>query len=1586
MEHNAGGRAYTVCAAYANDATTSIASWDLPRLGSGTVVEINDELWSASFGMHQRELEQIQQPCRLKIDFSSVTWIDPLPLLGLMTEAKNFCARTGSSLIIELGRPYQNGGDGARFLNFVVQHGFLEALIPLSEGIVKLNGKSYRLNHAGPLADLKIDARLNFAPSDSRCLSAKILRLQDLGPSGDTRIDVSVSNVVQKWLDEMIKCGLSSYFKGEPESIENFCHRIGILLTELALNAFKHAYGEKPRTEACHFGIYARLRGYPPSKIAYETVRKREIGSHTTLHQLQIDEHDAAFDLYYFDAGIGITADFEKWKQNADERLLRYFKGIKPTTNVLHKVCTLLFKEAISRLSRQDNTPQTGFQHIGMILSDTEDYARVYTDGQWTGAMLPWTKMTTSSLRNLKKDKSIALSKIAPCRGTGWQYCIRLESKLRREDDPRREDWQSISAKAVDSHARGDVFREQFHCYDERITGDYIDWWRAPLISNQCFWLPRAVTKQHVLQWYSRIVQDHDSDEASTVIWTIADISFVQALTIASVVEAQKIRCPRRSNIEIRVVTSDWLIKCFVMKRTGDDNSFEYDHELTERVARNEAANIYNALKARDSAVFWQGIVDEDDAARKRRTSAKKAASTPLIKEKIIWSRDRGGKVVVTLDGYLDLSQALVDPVRFLVAMRALRRTWHLHSADAECIDADGLMVNLLPREARLSLKARLQKKNVGAAMLFVGSVYVTGSTTDKFERAGNECIYLVRHPNFVDKRSDLNLATTPPSPSRFALNWTEESYTVLPPPKNKLEYERIPETPYIGRGGMKAIPIRRFDRPDKKTGQEAFSKTLYGQAPIETYEHLIGLKVMKLGHWSDGKHHDLITLNLNRAIELESRDKGPIIQWLIEKFVNLKKKGVDIVVYPSHQVNERIVRILKKHTEGVGAADSIPKHFIPVHFLGQHAQTSIRIPSLTYDRIRDILESEKKTNRSVVLLDDGVLTGKVQRELEQLIFNATAKQVIHLCLVNRTGLPLYRQLIINQNRESTHHYYWRWDVPTLGNARTCPLCRAIEQVSDMSKIALNDEISKELTSWKQKWQHRPVDSDWFSHGMEPSRLPKNRKITFGKEWSVEKGQAKYPIEHSTSTGLSATVIEIMRTTSYMEVGDKIARSPWPEDEEAEEFESKQWRRVKIEILASQILLFFDDLDNDKIVRRFNLLLSDLIESHDEDSEREIEMLACLVLLLATEEQAKAVAGTAIVVLSKVKGSLSLPAMIVVATLLKRARFDFFSPRDLLISNGLNPRVTDTQVKVAVSHIVTAYATVFGLAADKTRSALFFLIMAIGADMESAHHGFFRQRLINSGEMTVDEIRFYLNQIKKSLEEIDGLIVTGAVGASFDIRRYIDTTISCISFVDNAYLQGPTDYTQFVRGIKKHLFGEDSLARNFHKDFIYSIERLKDFMEHDITDQDWFRLIEEKKSKINLSRWKRDGDGIYRCPDIDAYVSDDCDRSALVVFPPIARQMVREFLFNTIYSTEPFDSQGEKVDTICNISSTMGLVSIDIRNRFNDYIQPQRPKHAETIVAQHIYRDPATRVKYEIETGEAVVVVRLPMIEHLAKE
>ncbi|MBK7657848.1 MAG: hypothetical protein IPJ28_01305 [Betaproteobacteria bacterium] len=148
--------------------------------------------------------------------------------------------------------------------------------------------------------------------------------------------------------------------------------------------------------------------------------------------------------------------------------------------------------------------------------------------------------------------------------------------------------------------------------------------------------------------------------------------------------------------------------------------------------------------------------------------------------------------------------------------------------------------------------------------------------------------------------------------------------------------------------------------------------------------------------------HHDLITLNLGLAMEREALEQGELFKWLRSELHFERVKGA-IWFYSSHPVTEKMIQALLSHRT-TGAKYELPHNFVPVHFIGAHAQTAIRIPSLTYDRIKTFLQKQSIEKRRVVLLDDASVTGKVQRELEQLLRNAGARAVTHLAIVTRTG------------------------------------------------------------------------------------------------------------------------------------------------------------------------------------------------------------------------------------------------------------------------------------------------------------------------------------------------------------------------------------------------------------------------------------------------------------------------------------------------------------------------------------------------------------------------------------------------------
>jgi hypothetical protein len=939
----------------------------------------------------------------------------------------------------------------------------------------------------------------------------------------------------------------------------------------------------------------------------------------------------------------------------------------------------------------------------------------------------------------------------------------------------------------------------------------------------------------------------------------------------------------------------------------------------------------------------------------------------------------------------------LMDPSRAMIATRALRRAWHLHSDGDECVASDDLVTSLLPREARISLHSHNESGRLAGKKIAVGSIYVTGSTTDVHHAKGQQSIHLLRH----GKIDGVVASKHPQNPSRFALEWTTQYYESRLPENGDLPYERIPDTPYIGRGGGKAIPVRRFDRIG--LDGEPFKESFYGQPPKAMYEQFRKLGIVKLGHWSYGKHHDLITINLGLAIDRDALLRGPMTTWLLKTLRKLKASGADIVIYPAHNSTGKIIHAAQEAARRDSLTHAIPTHYVPVHFLSAHAQTAIRIPSPTYDRIRKLIEAERnrrKGRRNIdvhpsnsgendakipveaVLLDDGALTGKVQSELEQLIHNAGATSVYHLGLVNRTGLPLYRQYIIDHYK-TTHEYFWRWDVPTLGNARTCPLCHAIDQANVLSRTILSRIAKKELSMWKETWQSQSVTSHWWRHGLSPAELPFKREVTFGKEWKKLESSSKpeiltYKIPHTTTTGLAATAAEIMRATSYKAVGTKFIKDPWSDNHSADERKDSAWRRAKIELAITQILLFFDDLSEGELLDRFKLLLHELIDTGTDAADLALERLGCLILLLTPEDQAKPILEDVVNAIGMTETPLPTHVSILIGILLRRASIN---PPDI---RELAAKAEDKHRTVAYSKCSTAYAYGVEEATTTTTDAIHDLILLLGENDTSTHTGFLRRKVIGEIRSFPGEIRDHLSLIVKRLGDIKEdtlLIATEAVEFS---------PIEFISALQDIIDESPDD--QLIQKSKEILFaGEKSLAPLFRREFIYDESRLHEFILSCISEKEWQaevekdirKLIEANNSALSeeyRARWYRPGN---HSPSlfIRHIIHSNRPRKH-IIFPSICRTMLREFLLNGAHSAGPFQVDDDDVDMVCQFSiSTRSTFDISLSNRCRGPINPPSPKTTERRVSRIILKDPVSRHDYDTSNDIFSITVRLPLTD-----
>jgi len=1537
----------------------TICSWSLPSDSDSGFSEISDEWWSATFGTIQLTLSNIEEQGVVELNFSRIEWCDPLPLLSLLVCIKGFCARSNSSLLVQLGTGFGNNNRRRGFLKFLGQHGFLRSLEGLPQTVIRLDEENHLIRGDSAIWEKIVSDLHVLTYPESRCLNAKIIAIDTMDRAGDC----GVSETVKSWLDEIRDYGLKR-FEHDAEYVDDMLHKIRILLTENVLNAIEHAFHEDSFRESRFFGVYARVRreALPGEESSLTDAINREDSRCPAMFNFSRDCQSSWLEIFFYDDGRGLLADIHAWKANGGEILQQKLSKIKPSTNVLHFISRHMFQEAISRHERKEKTILTGLQHAGLVLAEGHDYARICTAGEWVGATLPWARNVHGTAINFNKQDRY--SQYTPCLGTAWHYCVQLNTL----QDTTPSVWPGARVEkddvGSDPSPKSSMDINDWMVFDERDLGEgigYIQWSSKELLHLRSLWLPGAVTKQHIYQWLTAL---NNINQTGPFVWLIADLSREQARTLRAVLKSERARNNPFIKLDIFIVTTDWHIYC-LRTNTSRTSFKEESTSYCRKVAHERGGNIFRLLRKYDSQLFWIGVLDKKDHTN--------PIGSAFINEPVIWERDDLGTPRVVLRGYLDLTQALVDTRRSSVASRALRRIWHLFARDAECVASDVLLTNLLPREARQSLVGS-SSTSVGdnTKSVTVNSVLVTGSTSVRYQLEGREAIHLLRHSRFI-----IGMEHIPESvikSDRYALNWLEQDIEIIETPKGNLPYERIPGTPYIGRGGAKAIPIRRFQRKaDEK--DDYFKKSIYKQNPQETYDHFLHLGLLKIGHWVYGSHHDLITLNLGLAIDRESLDHGPILKWICAELAYQKSLGAELVVYPSHTVTEKIVQAIKKNAPRDNGYEC-QENFVPVHFLGSHTQTSIRIPSLTYDRIRSFLVT-RKTNQlddkcRVILLDDGSLTGKVQRELEQLIRNAGAKEVVHVGLVTRTGLPLYRQYLVSEHNEY-NKFFWRWDVPPLGSARTCPLCRAIHQAREIAGTLWSNDARDAVNKWADTWIEQPVNTHWWRSGLVPAKLPELRPLTFGKEWLKPEGKVeKYRITHATTTGLASSVIELIRTTSYKDVGVKLAKYPWPEDWQGDKTE---WRRARLEILTSQTLLFFDDFDQDELIKRFDLILEVLSSSVDGGDNSVIGWLACLTLILSTEKQAKEVVQRIAPKLHLMtKGHMGF--LISLGLLIRRANLSDEQVLSFVCRDG----ELNTHTRLAVSSLILSARTLAqGSEVRGTAHGLQMLILLLGESEITAHTGFLRKRLTGEIEGGRAGIIRDLRTITQAFEEIDPLICD-AHTSDWNRDFFIEEIIKLKQIV----VPSNCDLNNEINEDESNQLADavSIICGNFRKMFLRSASDISIHLRSAVNHKEFLRMLMSRDTAIK-TRWNfNESQNAFNLPTIASELDDSLLRkSPIVIFPPVAQQMVLDSLLDVIHSSESY-SDGS--DMVCQLSVGDDRLTIEMRNKASNGDRVAEIKASEAIFTQHICRKPILR-QFDSSSGEMIVRISLPLVTALGR-
>ena len=804
--------------------------------------QLRDDLWLCEGGRVADWL-RLRRPGPVRIDFSRLGWADPAPLLALSALCCEYRTR-GGLVTIDLGfqRPLDN-----RFLIFLSQHGFLSTLGAGSDFLWKSN------RYTGE--EIKALTReLNALPGvlsyqDSECIQATALSTTDLGP-----------NEVEKVVDRLLyaaKPRVVSWLSNNTRRLNLIMYQLRLFLLEALDNVAEHAYGDQNGFCA----VYGRIRsGSPDGGRGYEAwkhARFDEAQHCPALERSETGKRPGWLELFISDVGVGL-----------------HHKLNTISKDPLKELSSRLFREPVSCHADRavsGKTSITGLQRMGELLMagaklhGRGDFIRIYSAGEWIGDHLPWPEKGLEA--GHKNARTIA--KAQPPPGVTLHYSIEpapaeAQSQLSFYPShffaPTAEDLQNVrSALArLESPPHAD-----YDFVDLFISEDA----PQPRSLRARQWIHQLSTKTLILRPSIRqrkgvfIGQLRNMIEQNPRLETVifADVPWSAAIDFSNIIAFQtRLYSAPRNRITLLIVSQDW--RCAGFTSSNSPMAFKVDPEAARfffHAADREpsAAMVARALRQRDSELFWQAL------------------GPAYLNEPLLWTSAPPQVLEQEIWGYLDTPLALSNRDSYAAARRSLRRAVSSFAHETVYV-GDELVLPLLAGEFIVEDVESGVSKTKEPGVL-VGSVLGTGSTVQRLLRRVSSGIagrvQLLQHPELY------HAGTADQTPDVIALEW-------LPPPnqagRTRTRFSRIPNTPFVIRGGEGSIPLPRFRIPSNNK----IGTSLYGEDPATAYKQWERLGILRLGHWVYGLNHDFLTLKLVDAVDIDVVLGGAIARWFTDQ------------------------------------------------------------------------------------------------------------------------------------------------------------------------------------------------------------------------------------------------------------------------------------------------------------------------------------------------------------------------------------------------------------------------------------------------------------------------------------------------------------------------------------------------------------------------------------------------------------------------------------------------------------------------------------------------------------------------------
>ena len=1432
-------------------------------------VELRDRDWSLNFGQVVRTLRTPAYRS-LTVDLSAVGWGDPLPLLALACAIREFeASRDAPAVMIDLGAPRQ--GVSNRFLRFIATQGFLGQFS--ATGIFRWNQGEFAASETSDidrLRDQLAALTVQAAYDKSDCIPARLF---------DTRKcdDGTAGEFVENLIDEAHRTGIGPWLARSSRQRAFLMHKLRVILTELTDNIVEHAYGTGTRG----FGaVYARIRGGAPDDAAVYTQwqqhRNREVGSCPCLGRANYGKKPGWLELFICDIGCGLMHHLP----------VRDSKS--PLGTEVHKI----FRDPISRHADRvasRKTSITGLQHIGYVMEAgpeepiRNDFVRIYSNGEWIGEHFPWPPdALTAWHENSRQVPDHAT-------GTYFTFCLEppVSGRLPASEIypnfffiPGPNELSSIRARLADPsslYCPPHGFSDRLPSNDTPQRGRATAAWIAELDMVVGVVRPaRTIRKVDLIDFLDQLAARVRSGVSPLQTLILADVPTFLAIDLAYLLkDSKKVAVWPNSQLSIVIVTQDWCVALFRVARSLDslimdaDGAKEFTTGATPGFSASDVAAI---LRAADSRLFWQNVGEA------------------YVSEVIKWDAKE-------IMGYLDLPQALVHPDSFHAAQRALRRA--LRSFRVESVlTADGLVGSLLTDDFEILDGNLALEHDKGRSVIVTGSIKVTGTTTSQFDNRRDVVVDAIVH--LLSRDDPISGSTKRDGIDQvIALEWLPSSQE--PADVFARMYERIPGTAFVIRGGEGAIPLPRFAQPPSGT---TYTLSYYGENPNEAYDSWQKRGLLKFGHWVYGGRHDLLTVNLLEAVNSDS--SGKILSWLIGALSGIKRsithEQTFVLLYPSHVVTDRIIRQLQNRTDN------------PIDGANVYALKIVRnqstSPYLVSPVERDRLGAKFRRFRSgtvVALFDDGTVTGKSLTELQQFVEALWLQVHINsgptippldlrtIVLLDRTGLPTSRRLVEAEVERNPR--LWRWDVPGLGNQRSCTLCAALSRCRHLRDRINDRDLAARLDLWEDHWRPLSIVGEWSDGGLLPDVLPGDDRSRFGTEVTLDGRRVTHYVRHRISTSRASLAAEIFRSTSRRGyaleraraglTGSGLPLSP----------------QTRIEILCSSILLYFDDLNYGERLQRFTALLDLLWQEPTATAATEI---AGLTLLLP-------------------EGALAEDLAYHTRTLVEAHEIPnddaFLIATSLMLQTGtgLFPREGRNNIGWSLIRMITSSRS--GL-----RGVLARIFQVTGWDHNSFHSGwlvhfFASQRGVRKPQ-DVQLVAIMLEQLAAAFDELPVECVASwndsdiaPVDDATQLRAYVQQLRDLAEFGERLPLSSryaqvcsdkPRELDSVLQGVSAFLFQEtpgQGLRQRYRK---YLTLRLAPD-----TPKSWAIervLVQVRESLPQCMGWHKpntidlmaEGRPVFRC--LPAFWSDNCP---IIYFDALVRQCIAELASNVMHSSNP---------------------------------------------------------------------------------